>query len=384
MQRENKPQIDLTLISIIICLAIFSLIAIYSGSGQYIDNGDLLHFVKRQAIWYVIGLLFMAAVASFDYELLKRSSYILYAAGVVLLLFVHFFGTSDNGSQRWINVGFTEVQPSEFMKLFLILALASVLSKIGSERLGFKASIPAVLKALGLALVPFVLIIKQPDLGTSLIIAVIAAVLIFTSSISLKIIAAMFAGAVSLAGGFLYMYKEHLDILSKVLEPHQIGRIYGWLNTDESGSGFGFQLKQARMGIGSGQLTGEGFDQGTQVQSGLVPEVHTDFIFTVVGEEFGFIGSSLLLCLFFLMIYRIILIAIKAQDLFGVYICVGVVGLLTFQIFQNIAMTIGIMPITGLALPFMSYGGSSLLTNMLALGLVFSVQLHSRQYMFSE
>ncbi|GGJ81958.1 cell division protein FtsW [Lentibacillus kapialis] len=381
MDQENKSQVDFVLLSLIVCLFIFSLLTIYSGSGQYVD-GDLFYFVKRQAIWYTAGLLIMAAVARFDYELLERGAFILYAAGIGLLLLVHFFGLSKKGSQRWLDLGVFELQPSEFMKIFLILVLASQLSKIGSERISFKASIPAALKTVGLAILPFGLILAQPDLGSALIIGVIACVLVFTSSISWKMLTTILTGAVSVIAGFIYMYANHLEMLSKVFSPHQLGRIYGWLNPVESGSDYGYQLKQAVLGIGSGRLTGSGFTKGTQVQDGSVPEVHTDFIFAVVGEEFGFIGSAMLLCVYFVLIYRIIIISLKANNLFGTYICAGTVGLLTFQVFQNIAMTIGLMPITGVALPFISYGGSSLLTNMLALGLVFSVQMRTRQYLF--
>ncbi|MFD1361257.1 rod shape-determining protein RodA [Lentibacillus salinarum] len=383
MQQEHKPQVDVVLLSLVVCLFLFSLLAIYSGSGQYVE-GDLFYFAKRQAIWYIVGLLIMAAAASFDYELLDRLTFWLYLAGVGMLLLVHFVGLSKKGSQRWLDLGVFELQPSEFMKIFLILVLASQLSKLGTDRISLKASISVTLKVLGIALVPFALILVQPDLGSALIMAVIASVMIFASSISWKMLTMLLTGAVSLAGGFIYMYANHLDILTKVFKPHQLGRIYGWLNPIESGSDYGYQLKQAMMGIGSGQLTGSGFTQGTQVQNGSVPEVHTDFIFAVVGEEFGFIGSALLLCIYFLLIYRIIIISLKANNLFGVYICVGTVGLLMFQVFQNIAMTIGLMPITGVALPFMSYGGSSLMTNMLALGLVFSVQMRSRRYMFGH
>jgi len=185
-------------------------------------------------------------------------------------------------------------------------------------------------------------------------------------------------------GGLIYLYFTNFELFSKFIASHQLARIYGWLNPAEYSQGYGFQLQQALLGIGSGQLTGSGFTQGYQVQSGRIPEAQTDFIFAVIGEEFGFIGTSILIILFFLLIYRIITIALNANSLFGVYICIGVIALFTFQVFQNIGMTIGLMPITGLALPFISYGGSALLTNMMALGLVTSVHLRTKNYMFGE
>ncbi|WP_255259876.1 rod shape-determining protein RodA [Lentibacillus sp. CBA3610] len=374
---------DTNLLVLIGILFIFSLLAIYSGSGQYVQE-DPLFFVKRQVMWYVVGTALMLLVAYFDYELLDRLSIFLYVGGIAFLFLVHFFGVTKNGSQRWIDLGVMELQPSEFMKIFLILLLASHLSRMGSERISFKASIPVTLKIAGYSLLPFSLILIQPDLGSSLIIVTITLTLILVSSISRKMIGILVTGMISLVAAFLVIYQSYYDVLTKVFKPHQLGRIYGWLNPNEFSSDYGYQLKQAVTGIGSGQLTGSGYNQGVQVQNGSIPEVHTDFIFAVIGEEFGFLGTSLLISIYFLLIYRIIIIALSANHLFGIYICVGTIGLLTFQVFQNIAMTIGLMPITGLALPLVSYGGSALLTNMIALGLVFSVQMRSKNYLFSN
>src|SRR5699024_9954312 len=166
--------------------------------------------------------------------------------------------------------------------------------------------------------------------------------------------------------------------------PHQLTRIYGWLDPGQYASNYGYQLQQAMTGIGSGQLTGKGINEGVQVQSGKIPEAHTDFIFAVIGEEFGFLVSCLLLLIYFLMIYCIIQITLHTTNLFGIYICIGAIGLFSLQVFQNIGMTIGLMPITGIALPFISYGGSALLTNFVVLGLVLSVHKHSKPSMFSD
>ncbi|WP_249872077.1 rod shape-determining protein RodA [Oceanobacillus saliphilus] len=380
---QRPLRIDYTLLSIIICLFIFSLLAVNSGSGQY-NPEDPYYFVIRQVIWYILGFTIMIGVALFDYELLEKWALPLYAAGVGLLLLVHFFGTTKNGSQRWISLGFIEVQPSEFMKIFLILALAATLSRIGKDRISFKKSIPITIKSILLTVVPFVLILVQPDLGSALMIAAVSITLIFISSISSKMISLLLISMTAMLGFLIFLYRVYFDIFTTIFKPHQLGRIYGWLSPQEFGSGYGYQLQQSMLGIGSGQITGAGFNQGVQVQNGKIPEAHTDFIFAVIGEEFGFIGASILIFLYFLLIYRIITIALKANNLFGVYICVGVIGLIASQVFQNIGMTIGIMPITGLALPFLSYGGSALFTNMMALGLVISVHLRSKDYMFSN
>ncbi|SET68249.1 rod shape-determining protein RodA [Oceanobacillus limi] len=380
-QREEKK--DYVLLFVLGCLLIYSLIAVYSGSGQYVQE-DPYFFVKRQLFWYVIGFIIMMCTAYFDYQLLERVALYLYIMGVTMLLTVHFFGVTKNGSTRWIDLGFFDLQPSEFIKIFLILHLAVLLKRIGVERITFTASIFITVKVILFAVFPFALILVQPDLGSALMIASITIIMLVISSISLKMIGLL---VISLFTSFLslvYIYFNYFDLFTKIFKPHQMGRIYGWLNPNEYASDYGYQLKQAVLGIGSGQLTGAGFNQGVQVQNGKIPEAHTDFIFAVIGEDFGFVGACILISLYFILIYRIIVIALGSNDLFGAYISVGIVGLLTFQVFQNIAMTIGLMPITGLPLPFISYGGSALLTNMIAMGLVLSVHKRSRNYMFAS
>lgn len=308
----------------------------------------------------------------------------LYGVGIALLIIVHFFGMEKNGSQRWIHLGIFDLQPSEFIKIFLILQLAGMLSKLGEGRITLKKSIPITTKIALYAGIPFFLILIQPDLGSALMIGTITLTLLFISSISKKVIYFILA---SIAGGvctLFYLFHYHFAAFTKIFKPHQMGRIYGWLKPDEYASDYAYQLKQAVLGIGSGQLTGSGFNRGVQVQNGSIPEAHTDFIFAVIGEDFGFIGASILITLYFIIIYRMIVTALRSNTLFGAYICVGIVAMFAFQVFQNIAMTVGLMPITGIPLPLISYGGSGVLTSMLAIGLVLSVQMRSKRYMFSD
>lgn len=380
---QKKLPIDYTIVSILTSLFIISLLAIYSGSGQY-ASGDPTYFIKRQLVFIVLGLIVMMVVAFFDFELLEKWTWLFYLGGVFLLILVEFIGVDRNGSQRWIDLKFTEIQPSEFMKIFLVLHIAMILSKVGKYRLDFKASLWVFTKIMLYTLVPLYLIWRQPDLGTTLMILFSVAALLLTSSLSLKLLGILVATGLTGVGTVVYLFLYQREFLETFVEPHQMARIYGWLEPERYSRGFGYQLQQALLGIGSGQLSGSGFREGYQVQGGHIPEAHTDFIFAVIGEEFGFIGTSLVVVLFFLLIYRIITIALNANSLFGMYICVGVIALLTFQIFQNIGMTIGLMPITGLALPFVSYGGSALLTNMLAIGLVTSVHLRTKSYMFGN
>ncbi|MDF1508967.1 rod shape-determining protein RodA [Robertmurraya sp. DFI.2.37] len=382
MERK-EPQIDSQLLFILFGLFIFSLVVVYSASGQY-QVDDPFYYVKRQVVWYIIGFIAMTVVMHFDYELLEKWALPLYAVGLGLLLLVHFFGTLKNGSQRWISFGFFELQPSEFMKLFLVLLLAYYLSRVGEKSLTFMQSIPITLKLLSFTIVPFFLILIQPDLGSALVIAAVLFTLIGVSAISYKIMLLLLSGFAALITCLVYLHNHFFDIFIKIIKPHQLERIYGWLSLENFSSSYGYQLTQSMLGIGSGQITGSGFNQGSQVQSGRIPEVHTDFIFAVIGEEFGFVGASILICLYLLLIFRMVHIALRANTLFAVYIIAGIIGLIAFQVFQNISMTIGLMPITGLALPFISYGGSALLTNMIGLGLVLSVHKRSKHYMFSK
>lgn len=380
-------RIDQPIVLCLILLIIISLVAVYSGSGQYATS-DPYYFLKRQLLWYVIGIIVMAVVMSFDYELIPNFSLYLYIVGMLLLLFVEFFGVERNGAVRWIELrkGFL-IQPSEFVKIFLIVHLAAIIDKFKkkhADTFANQVKLVAILAAWSIP--PFLLIFKQPDLGSALVIVAIVFTLLFTSGVSFKILASIvgsiFAGIASL----VYIYFFQFDLFAKLIKgrEHQLDRIYGWLAPEEFATSLGYQQLQATTGIGAGQMTGLGFLEGVQSQSGRVPEVHTDFIFTVIGEEFGFIGASLLISVYFILFFRMTIIALESNSEYGSYITTGVIGLLAFQIFQNIGMTIGLMPITGIALPFISYGGSALWTNMMALGLVLNVRARTKNYMFSR
>ncbi|WP_152654868.1 rod shape-determining protein RodA [Oceanobacillus sp. CFH 90083] len=382
--KQKKYNLDYSIITILFLLFLISLAAIYSGSGQYAQSQPY-YFVIRQAIWYIFGILIMLAVIFFDYELLKKQAFKLYAIGVILLMGVHFFGVFRNGSQRWLNLGVFEIQPSEFMKIFLIIYLAVLLERHGNRKLSLKMSIQLTIKVIAATFIPFIFIFMQPDLGSALIILAIAFTMIIVSSISIKVILPILFTMVAFIAGLVFLYAYYIDVFTRLFQSHQMDRIYGWLDPAQYASDYGYQLQQAIMGIGSGQLSGAGFNQGMQIQNGNVPEAHTDFIFTVIGEEYGFIGASILILLYFLLLYRITKVAYETDNLFGVYLCVGIIGILAFQVFQNIAMTIGLMPITGITLPFISYGGSSLVTNLLMIGLVISIQIRSsNDYLFRK
>ncbi|WP_096156805.1 MULTISPECIES: rod shape-determining protein RodA [Bacillus] len=388
MGTENNKlehsRIDYTLLFLLFLLFIISLVAVYSASGQYYQS-DPFYFLKRQIVWYVIGAFVMFVVMLFDYELLENVALPLYSVGLALLVAVHFFGVVRNGSQRWINLGGFLLQPSEFVKIFLIMVLAAVIYKWekNKDELEEKTPLIVVIKIIAFSLPAFFLILKQPDLGTALVIAAIMVTMVFISGTSWKVLLAFAGSIIAGIATLVYLHNHHFEIFTKIIAKHQLARIYGWLNRQEYASSFGFQLTEALKGIGSGQVSGRGLLDGVQSQSGRIPEVHTDFIFAIIGEEFGFIGATVVISIYFIMIYRMIIIAIACDNPFGTYLVTGVIGLLAFQIFQNIGMTIGLMPITGLALPFITYGGSALLTNMIAMGIVMNVKYRTKQFMFN-
>lgn len=381
--QKTLDKLDYVLISIVILLFIIGLFSIYSAAGQY--NEDPTHYLTRQAVWFVVGLVAIVFILALEYEHYRTLAIPLYVLGVLSLLYVHFFGVMEKGSQRWINIAGIKLQPSEFVKIILIIMLATAIYRITEKaKTNREKNIKILLSISLLGLIPLYLIYSQPDLGTSLAVAATMGTVLFISGISVWYIIIIFAVVLLfvLLLGYLFVYQ--IDIFNLLFKSHQLDRIYGWLQPDMYSGSFGYQLSGARMGIGSGRLFGSGFMDGAMSQSGRVPEIHTDFIFTVIGEEFGFIGAATVLILFFMLIYRMIIIAINCRDIFGTVLVTGVIGLLTFQIFQNIGMTIGLMPITGITLPFISYGGSSLLTNMIAIGLVLNVHVNTRQYMFDN
>ncbi|WP_025026656.1 rod shape-determining protein RodA [Caldalkalibacillus mannanilyticus] len=382
MEKEKSylQQIDYGLVFIIFILAIISLVSVYSATGAT----DSLSFVKKQLMFYVLGFILIGVILLIDYRRLKELSLPLYGIGIALLIFVEFFGNITNGAQRWILIGSFKLQPSEFMKIFLVILIAHFLTKFQEtmEEKSFQQDLVLTGKIAAFSILPFFLILKQPDLGTALVLICIVATMLLVGGISWRLLFLLTIMGILLLAGLVVLYFVNFDLFSKFVENHQMARIYGWLDPEAHSDLFGYQLLQALLAIGSGQLTGKGLTQGSQAQGGWIPEVHTDFIFAIIGEEFGFIGASILISVYFILIYRLVQIALTCNDVFGSYIVAGIIGMLVFQIFQNIAMTIGLMPITGLALPFISYGGSALLTNMIAIGIVLNISMRTKTYMF--
>jgi rod shape determining protein RodA len=383
---QSTSKLDFGLVLILILLFLASCISIYSAqtTGQYNDN-----FFLKQVIWYAIGTGIIAAVITLDSDQLMKISWYVYGIGILLLAFLIVAPDSIapviNGAKSWFKVpGLGSLQPSEFFKVFLILALARVTVEHHQKyRLKtIQTDLWLLLKLGAVTFLPLLLVMQQPDLGTSLVLIAILLGIIFVSGISWKILTVIFGSSAVLISVIFYFVLWHPEVLEKYLgvKEYQFGRIYSWIDPYNYQGSTGYQLVRSLLAIGSGETGGKGF--GTREV--YLPESHSDFIFSVIGEEFGFIGASILISLFFLLIYHITKVGMETKNNFYSYICVGVISMITFHVFQNIGMTIGLLPITGIPLPFISYGGSSLMGNMLALGLIFSIRYHYKKYMFAS
>lgn len=313
-------------------------------------------FLKNQFIFLVLGLIFYFFLANFDYKIWENFSLVFFFLSVSLLLLTFILGKVTRGSIRWIQIGSLSFQPSEFVKPLLILCFASYASKLDFSK------IKDVFVFLVLLLIPNFLIFKQPDLGNSLVVFVIWLGIIVGRGI--KII----YGLLGLIVAFLLC-----PLIWHLLKPYQKQRIITFINPDFDPLGSGYHLLQAITTVGSGQLFGRGLGGGTQSQLKFLPESHTDFIFASFAEELGFLGASLLFLSYFILLLRILVYAQRSSDRFGSLICIGVFSMIFFQTFVNIGMNLGIVPITGITLPLLSSGGSSLVATLISLGLVQSI-----------
>ncbi len=374
LEKRQLKQLDWTILLILLGLGVFSYLGI-SGSAAGME------VATKQVLWYFVGFGILFVSLLIDYRLYYGLAYILYAFGVVLLIGV-LFTPERNGASSWYNLGPILFQPSELMKLFVIIAVARCLTKqqeiYGKAVQTFsRLALPCAL--FGLALV---LILKQPDLGTAMVFVGIMMAMLIAGGLRLRH-AAFFGGLFGLFfAGMTLLYQFDQPLFFKIIKPYQWDRIVYWLNPYLDAQKSGFQLIQSLIAIGSGQLTGKGVTTPTQASYGWVPVGESDFIFTVIAEKMGFIGAGVLMILFFLLIYRMIRIGMETHDPFGSYVISGVVGMLTVQVFENIGMTIQLMPITGIPLPFISYGGSSLITNFLIIGVVLNIGMRNQKLRF--
>jgi rod shape determining protein RodA len=382
---NNKTsKLDYNLVFILILLFLASCLAIYSAqaSGQYKEN-----FLFKQIVWYAVGTGIITGVMTLDSDQLRKLTWYAYGFGILMLGFLIVAPESIapviNGAKNWFKIpGFGTIQPSEFVKIFIILALSRVIEDHHTKHQikTIQSDFWLLIKLGVVTMVPLILIIKQ-DLGTALVFLAILLGMIFISGISWKLLTPLFGVGLALIGTIFYFVLWFPEVLEKYLGvgQYQLRRIYSWLDPYSYQGSDAYQLTKSLLAIGSGQTGGKGLGN----REVYLPESQTDFIFSVVGEEYGFIGASVLISLFFLLIYHITKVGMETKNNFYTYICVGVISMITFHVFQNIGMTIGVLPITGIPLPFISYGGSALMGNMFGLGLIFSIRYHYRKYMFS-
>ncbi|WP_135555058.1 FtsW/RodA/SpoVE family cell cycle protein [Paenibacillus cymbidii] len=370
-------KIDWTIVAILLVMAVVGTLLVYTTT----INSQLKGFpgmYKNNVINYVLGFIVFVFMSMFNYRLIVHVAKYLYLFGIGLLIAVYFLGSEINHAKGWFKLPFGfNFQPAELMKFIVIIALAAFLSRKKGEQLQFLRDVVPI----GLIVfVPFALVMMQPDLGNAIIFLVVLLGMYWIGNIKYWHV---LIGLVVLIGGFVLfmnLYTTYHDNIKQYLGDRNVGywmeRIDAIVDPQGASEKATYQGNNSKVAIGSGMLKGEGFTKGVYTQQGRVPYAYSDAVFSALGEEFGFIGGATLLLLYFILIYRMILISIQSSDLSGSYIIVGIVSMYVFQIFENVGMMIGLMPITGITLPFISYGGTSLLINMLSLGLVTSIHVH--------
>lgn len=367
LDRKALTHFNWTLFLLLMLLAGVGILNLYSAGSLRLDQGmATTHFYRKQMFWLALGLATIPVIIFFDYRHLKGLVWPLYGATLALLAYVLFFGSSISGAKRWIDLGPISFQPTELAKVSVILLCAALLSRmpgpVGWKGLG---------KVLLLVALPVGCILLQPDLGSGLNILMLVGGMLLFKGLNRRILLTCLAGIPVLAPATWFFLLDY-----------QKERILTFLNPHQEPLGAGYNAIQSKIAIGSGQIWGKGFLEGTQSQLRFLPAKHTDFVFSVFGEEWGFMGCVLLLVLFCLFLYQLVLVAGTSKDSFGAYIASGVFFYFFWQILINMGMVLGLLPIVGIPLPFFSYGGSSTLINFILLGLVFNVSM--RRYVFTQ
>lgn len=370
-------RVDWTLFTILLVLMAISLVVIYSATHGSARFGNS---TSRMSMYYIIGFVVFFAMTLIDYKFWLKYSLYVYIAGILLLLLVTVLGQTLNNAQGWLSIGGLSLQPAELFKIMLILILSTLLASKRKLKLSFWKDITPLL---ALTLVPFAIVMVQNDLGNALsyLIIVMALLWIGNMKYTQAIIITTLAILVVVAGirSYVAYHDEIKGYLSSIKRDHWIERIDPWLVPDEATPKAIYHTRNAKLAIASGGLSGEGFMQGSSVQAERVPLTYSDSIFVVVAEEFGFIGAAVLLLLYFTLIHRLVLVSLECRERAGPYLIIGIVAMLLYQIFENIGMFIGLMPLTGITLPFISFGGTSLVMNMACMGLVMSIKIHNQE-----
>ncbi len=357
---QKIKSLDYILIISVIILSIISLFVMYST-----DGGEILFHTKNHFVKLVVFFPLMIFVAFFNIKFWHNLSYIIYLLIILLLIWVSVFGIKSSGSQRWMDVHLFVLQPSELMKIAIILCLAKYYHRIKIETVN---SFTSIIITLTIILVPIIFVISQPDLGTSILIGLSGLIILWLGGVKIKYFIYSF-----------FTFLISLPFIISFLKPYQKLRILTFLDPDRDPLGAGYQIIQSKIAIGSGGFDGKGFLKGTQSYLDFLPEKHTDFIFTLFSEEFGFIGSIGLLILYCIIIFRIIRIGAISRSNFARLFCFGYAFAIFIYIVVNLSMVLGLLPIVGSPLPIMSYGGSSMLATMIGFGIVLSAKINHKQ-----
>ena len=357
---QKIKNLDYILLISVILLSVLSVFVMYST-----DGGEILFHTKNHFVKLAVFFPLMIFVAFFNIKFWHNFSYIIYFIVILLLIYVSFFGIKSSGSQRWMDLYLFVLQPSELMKVAIIMCLAKYFHRIKIENVNSFTSITIVLSII---IIPIIFVISQPDLGTSILIALSGLIILWLGGMKIKY--------------FIYSFITFLISLPFIisfLKPYQKLRILTFLDPDRDPLGAGYQIIQSKIAIGSGGLNGKGFLKGTQSYLDFLPEKHTDFIFTLFSEEFGFIGSVGLLILYSIIIFRIVRIGAISRSNFARLFCFGYAFAIFIYIVVNLSMVLGLLPIVGSPLPIMSYGGSSMLATMIGFGIVLSAKINHKQ-----
>jgi len=355
---------DLILTGALMLLGVLSVLMIYSASAPRAEllGADPASEAQKQAVIVFVGLVLFGVGSLIEHRTVHTVAPVMYAGAVLALAAVLIWGREVNNAVSWFSVFGFQFQPSEWTKTAVIVMLAALLAPALENKIGWRR----VFTALGLMGVPVALIAAQPDLGTLLVVAVLSAVMLFAAGASMRQLGLLLGGS-----GLSIWFAYNRGWLTLVEE-----RIDAWLNPEQNALAVAFQPLQSQIAIGSGGFSGRGLFEGTQTNLSFIPEQTTDFIFTAVGEQLGFIGGALLIATYAVIVWRLLRTAAAAEDRFGMLVAIGVAAMLTFHVFVNVGMTLGIMPVTGIPLPFMSAGGSSFTAMAFALGITHSIWLH--------
>ena len=357
---QKVKNLDFILLFCLILLSIVSVLVMYST-----DGGQVLYHTKSHFIKLLTFFSLMIVISFFNIRLWHITSYFIYFIIILLLIWVSTYGIKVSGSQRWINLYFIVLQPSELMKIGIILCLAKYYHRLKIDNIN---SFTSILVALSIILVPIILVLSQPDLGTSVLIASSGLIILWLAGVKMKYFFISFI-----------TFLISLPFIISFLKPYQKLRILTFLDPDRDPLGAGYQIIQSKIAIGSGGLSGKGFLKGTQSYLEFLPEKHTDFIFTLFSEEFGFFGSVFLLLIYTIIIIRIIRIGAISRSNFAKLFCFGFAFAIFIYIVVNLSMVLGLVPIVGSPLPIMSYGGSSMLATMIGFGIVLSAKINHKQ-----